>query len=331
MNLAYAYAPNHAAMERKAFKSYLSQRSTSLKIQKKQTSSECGGGTSTSLKVRGLKKSNVSSLKFEIKKNKRIGINDIYSDGSYCAFVALDTCGNDSDVTKLQGAVSDAKTLQKHLVSERKFQVIGELFNQEATSSNFRKLMGRVKLVLADKPNSRFIMFLACHTIYDHACDEAWISLYGFNKSRLEETSIEIRELKSYCARNISKHQLLLLDSCHTGMLFMRTRGRFSNGNHLAESPCALAIAATSANGEALETAKGGLFTSKIIEALNSVTRGSNFFTAHELFSTIQQHVTEQALDNFNFTQTPSMGSLFLLHRNGRKCEGSMLFSRELP
>ena len=169
---------------------------------------------------------------------------------------------------------------------------------------------------------------------------------------------MELRELRVMTTRNDVKHQLLLLDSCHTGMLFMRTRGgtrKLSNYETiLAESPVALGISATSANEEAMEYGEGGLFTSKVLVSLNDNKRSLNqikesnplekedqkttniikeleqqeLMTAHELYTKISRTVSNDAFLLFNHEQTPQMGSLFSKHKNGKRCEGSMLFKK---
>ena len=100
-------------------------------------------------------------------------LRDIYPDGSYCAFIALDTCGNKT--LKNLNAVKDAKRLKHHLCLERKFTSLGELYNSKATNQNIRKLFGHIKTMLKNKANARFILFLACHTILLREPDnEAW-------------------------------------------------------------------------------------------------------------------------------------------------------------
>ena len=100
-------------------------------------------------------------------------LRDIYPDGSYCAFIALDTCGNKT--LKNLNAVKDAKRLKQHLCLERKFTSLGELYNSKATNQNIRKLFGHIKTMLKNKANARFILFLACHTILLREPDnEAW-------------------------------------------------------------------------------------------------------------------------------------------------------------
>ena len=106
-------------------------------------------------------------------------LRDIYPDGSYCAFIALDTCGNKT--LKNLNAVKDAKRLKQHLCLERKFTSLGELYNSKATNQNIRKLFGHIKTMLKNKANARFILFLACHTILLREPDnEAWSK---FNRS----------------------------------------------------------------------------------------------------------------------------------------------------
>ena len=175
-------------------------------------------------------------------------IQDIYPDGSYCAFLALDTCG-DTNTQPLTGAVKDAIRLKQHLCKDRNFECIGNLFNHQATNQNIRKLFSTIKSTLQNKPNARFVLFVACHTVIQE--NEAWLCTYNFNKAMLEETALEITELRTFSTRNNCKHQLLLLDSCHTGMLFMRTRGGASSFSQtslsnyertLASSPSCLGI-----------------------------------------------------------------------------------------
>ena len=148
-----------------------SQKQSIKQITKTEQSQSTSTSTSTSFK---LTRGAAPSKKSTATSNPPMkNLRDIYPDGSYCAFIALDTCGNKT--LKNLNAVKDAKRLKQHLCLERKFTSLGELYNSKATNQNIRKLFGHIKTMLKNKANARFILFLACHTILLREPDnEAW-------------------------------------------------------------------------------------------------------------------------------------------------------------
>jgi len=153
--------------------------------------------TRGSTQVRGSTRSLSSRKDTSILSCQSSELKSIYSDGSYFAAIALDRCGSCTDLPNLSSAKSDAVKLRTHLVNCRNFVVIGEKYNEDATSQGVRELFACIKKTLKDKPNSRLILFMAMHTVHVHDDDESWLALFGFNDECLEVTGMEIRKVSS--------------------------------------------------------------------------------------------------------------------------------------
>lgn len=293
------------------------------------------GATKFTACTRGAKS---SSSSFPIG-NSSSDVASIYPDGSFCCFVALDHCGDEKEHSfgHLKSAVNDALKLKEHLVEDRDFSCIDELYNEQATAQNIRKLFSQVKSTLKGKPKSRFIFFLACHTLQVQEEQEAWLGLFGFDAASLEATSLEVRELRTFAYRVDSIHQLFLLDSCHSGTLLHRVRSvrlaaASSFETSMACSPAVLGMAASSSNQQAAENQAGGLFTTNFLKALKlkdenkKEKKNAEWKTAHEIFADLARGVSRDAYELYGHTQTPAFGVLFSETKLGVKCEGSVLF-----
>ena len=149
-------------------------------------------------------------------------VASVYPDGSFCCFIANDLPIAGSSFGALTGAVKDALRLKKHLVDRRQFKCVGELFNENATAQNVRQLFSSVKSLLKSKPRSRFVLFLACHTLHVPEEQEAWLGLFGFDPSNLEATSLEVRCLKTFAKLNRVLMSFIILRS--KGIVFPLTR-----------------------------------------------------------------------------------------------------------
>ena len=262
-------------------------------------------------------------------------VASVYPDGSFCCFIANDLPIAGSSFGALTGAVKDALRLKKHLVDRRQFKCVGELFNENATAQNVRQLFSSVKSLLKSKPRSRFVLFLACHTLHVPEEQEAWLGLFGFDPSNLEATSLEVRCLKTFAKRLDSLHQLYLIDSCHSGTLLHRVRGSFEKS--MASSPAILGMAASSSNQQAAENQTGGMFTSHLLKALklhvevelklaDGGEKEKKWMTTHEIFAKVARGVSSECFEKFGHKQTPAFGVLFSETKLGVKCEGSVLF-----
>ena len=78
-----------------------------------------------------------------------------------------------------------------------KFEVIGELYDSNATSINFLNLLDNVKNKLNNKKLSRFIFFLASHGHLDDD-ERGWICTHGCNLQKLNSTCIKMSMLKDF-------------------------------------------------------------------------------------------------------------------------------------
>ena len=271
----------------------------------------------------------------------QFGAEEAYPDGSFAVIVAIDkygdiatTSGSEAERARvaqhglpdLRFAVADA-ALTKKVLKLHGFQIIQELYNEEATVTGVLDLIDFVVEFLRDKPKSRFVFSLASHGLLDDDEEEGWICCHGTNTKKLSRTCIEMTKLKKLAKRITSEHQLYLLDCCHAGGLFVGSRGApTAYQKALMMSPAIYGMTAVNENQEALEAHGHGIFTRSIANALlgHGFTNGKEMLTAGDLFSYVSQQVFETASD-LGRVQTPKFEPLLSMHKKN-SCDGQFLF-----
>jgi hypothetical protein len=271
-----------------------------------------------STNARGLMKAKVNSNTFN---DKKIHLNqkECYKDGSYCVIIALNDYEsanvpiNNGGMPNLLCARNDGSLIKDLLINQHQFEVIGELYDSNATSINFLNLLDNVKNKLNNKKLSRFIFFLASHGHLDDD-ERGWICTHGCNLQKLNSTCIKMSMLKDFAESIDCQHQLYLLDCCHAGSLLVTSRGHPSTSQYvkaMLESPAIHGLTAVTKNQEALEEGGHGMFTRSFVEGLNGgvgvFARGErNFVTTTELFSYVRLNIF------FFFGTNPNMGIILL-------------------
>eukprot|EP00505_MAST-04D_sp_SCG-Rhode-Island_P000583 Stramenopile-MAST_4_protein_583 len=268
------------------------------------------------------------------KKKQEWNSTDVYPDGSYAVIIAIDKYENagipvnDGGFENLNCTVKDAKLMREALAA-RGFTILGELLNEQATMPRVKKLMSTTKKALKGKMRSRFVFFLASHGYLEEG--EAWMCCYGADRGALEETCIDLNELKKMSKRLDSSHQLFVLDCCHAGGLFAGTRGAPTKYEQaMMRSPAIYGMTAVTEDQEALESevTGHGFFTQSVVHGLNGKApefdRGEPYITATQLFSYAQKRVFQEAEEKERI-QTPKFEPLVQMHKD-KSCDGQFLF-----
>ena len=95
--------------------------------------------------------------------------NDIYSDGSYAVIIAINDYLSSNiketnhGMSNLNCARADGKLIKTVLSERHGFEILGELYDNRATSIQFLDLLDDVKNKLKGKTKARFVFFLASH------------------------------------------------------------------------------------------------------------------------------------------------------------------------
>ena len=131
--------------------------------------------------------------------------------------VAIGVSDYDADELKLQYAAKDAKDIAKafeNYAHGSKHVLV--LTDKEVKD---RSVLDRVKVFLADaKVNDRVVLYVAGHGMLDDELNY-YYAPSGFDSERIVETGIPMGELTA-CLQGVhAHHRLLLLDTCHSGLL----------------------------------------------------------------------------------------------------------------
>merc|ERR1712166_781095 len=232
--------------------------------------------------------------------------NDIYSDGSYAVIIAINDYLSSNiketnhGMSNLNCARADGKLIKTVLSERHGFEILGELYDNRATSIQFLDLLDDVKNKLKGKTKARFVFFLASHGHLDED-SRGWICCHGTRLNKLNSTCIKMSVLKDFAESIDCQHQLYLLDCCHAGSLLVSTRGQPSDYElAMLNSPSIHGLTAVTKNQQALEENGHGMFTRSFAEGLNGnvgvFSRDErNYVTTTELFSYIQRRVLELA------------------------------------
>jgi hypothetical protein len=285
-------------------------------------------------------------------------MSELYSDGSYAVIIAIndyESAGipvNDGGMRNLSSAVDDAKAIEERLLA-RGFNKVYKLYNSDATKDGIDDLLGEVEDDLDGKTNARLVFFLASHGLVIKG--DAYICCYGTKQKRYRNTCLKMQSLKDFAKNVDAKHQLYLLDCCHSGGLFVGTRGQPTKYQlKLMGSPAVYGITSVSASQEALEANGHGLFTKAILSALDgqapqfSREQPSEYITANELYSFVSKYVFETSTEIYDSNdwrnksclcgktygeckecrQTPKFQPLLQSHKE-KSCDGQFLFFRK--
>ncbi|MCA9009426.1 MAG: caspase family protein [Planctomycetaceae bacterium] len=231
--------------------------------------------------------------------------------------INYDTLGPDAqiEVPRLKTAENDAQAVRDVLVGHYGFQSqdVHLLLGKDATLQGIRAQFGTEFLGDSSKVKSddAVFIFYAGHGERQqrHSQQDAFVGmLYPSDLHVIDGKGVDpvsclriddvLRMLQDYCA---ARHQLLVLDSCHSGEVFNFKSSRSAGVNrgfraNLFEAPVLQAIAAAQATQVAADADISGEhspFTRVFLDAMAHGPTGDNqsLFTASELFAFIPSRI----------------------------------------
>ena len=259
----------------------------------------------------------------------------LYADGSYAVIIAIndyESSGVDPEeggMKNLACARQDGELMSETLKAKG-FEVLAELYDQDAQEKSIRKVLSKVKKKLRGKPKARFVFFLACHGVLGEDEEEGWICCHGCDTEELEDTCISMKSIRDFSKRLNCSHQLYLFDCCHAGSFLEGTRSAPTKYElRMVSKPAIYGMTAVTRDQEAIETNGHGIFTKLVVDGLNGrVETGDRLYmTATELFSYVQRGVVEEA-ERRSRVQVPKFQPLWQMHQK-QSCDGQVLFFKE--
>lgn len=236
--------------------------------------------------------------------------DDVYSDGMYSAYIAIDKY-EDPSIPNLESCVNDGKLLEKCLY-ELGYQTIKGLSNEKATKQNIEKMFDEIYLFLKTKKNSSFVLYIAGHGCKQNGFDKFLCSDYSEDK--IISSTIDYDILSNYTKKFNTKHQLLLTDACFSGSLVKESlRGEpwkddfiHSRGMHV--------ISSVQNSGKAIENNKNGIFTKSFINTLNELLDVSSYIKLSDICINLEKNVDKELSSNkieLNQNYIPNFGRQF--------------------
>jgi len=216
------------------------------------------------------------------------------------------------------------------------FTVVCELFDEEVTKDAIERELSRLVSKYAmrnGKKIGRLYIMFAGHGVPDPDTPDgsSLFCCHDYDPERPYETAYPLTEIKNKLKRIAIKHQVVHLDSCHAGGIFLDTRARDAPfvAARMAQQPSVSAITAVTADEEAIETNGHGLFTKTLCETLDNGhifdTLDKHFATMSEVFDMVRARVTNEAHERGGRSMTPMKRDVLGQH-GGEQCTGEMLF-----
>ena len=225
-----------------------------------------------------------------IKVLDKIVKDDIYSDGMYAAYIAIDEY-EDSSIENLESCVNDGKLLEKCLQTVG-YKTIDGLSNKKATKQNIEKLFDNIYSFLKTKKNSSFVLYIAGHGCKKEGFDKFLCSDYSEDK--IISSTIDYDILSNYTKKLNAKHQLLLVDACFSGSL-VKEGLRESNWNDdYIHSRGMHTISSVQNSGKAIENKENGIFTKSFVKTLNNLLTESNYVKISDICKDLEKNIDKE-------------------------------------
>jgi len=212
----------------------------------------------------------------------------------------------------LEGAVSDGHRIAR-LLRGLGFETIVELYDGAASREQIlRELAGG--LLAGTDADSLVLVFFAGHGQTEDLRDDqrrGYIVPADGDPENPVATAISMETLRSVSSRLDAKHVLFVMDSCYSGLGFVRgiRVGNDTDYPSRARSERAIQMITAGTQGQrALEVNGVGLFTDVFAEALRGAgdLDGDGFLTASEIGEFVKTNVSARSEKR----QTPQFGTL---------------------
>jgi hypothetical protein len=203
---------------------------------------------------------------------------------------------------------------------------IDQAVTREAIDKELMKLISKYKA----SQIGRLYICMAGHGLPDDTTGSSFFCCSNYNKENEYGTSYPLKELKSKLERIGLKHQVVHLDCCHAGGIFLESRARPVDyrAASMATKPVVTAITAVTADETALETQGHGIFSKHLCEQVQEQyifdRWDRDYVTMSELFSATQELVTNQARESHH-DMTPMHKDILSKHWK-EQCSGEMIF-----
>lgn len=237
---------------------------------------------------------------------------------THAVLIAIDDYPFENNVSDLNYPINDAEGLKEVLENDYKFDTIVTLYNKEATKRNIEDTLFSL--------NSRFdyndalLIFFAGHGYTGTIKGEkiGYLIPYdgSFDDSKMHN-NLNMISLRDYISKVLKpKHIFFIFDSCYSGTLFEKKRGRSEKVmrsleylKKITEEPVIMGFTAGSDNEEVIDGGLFGhsIFTGRIIEKLKET---NDYITAKELITSVSEKVYTDA-KNRKHEQTPQGGVLY--------------------
>ncbi len=216
--------------------------------------------------------------------------DDVYSDGMYSAYIAIDEY-EDTSITNLESCVNDGKLLEKCL-QDLGYNTIAGLSNKKATKQNIEKMFDEIFSFLKTKKNSSFVLYIAGHGCKHNGFDKFLCSDYSEDK--IISSTIDYDFLNNYTKKFNTKHQLLLVDACFSGSLVKEELRESSWNDEYIHSRSMDVISSVQNSGKAIENKQNGIFTKSFINILNELLNESNYIKFSDICKNLEKNVDKE-------------------------------------
>ena len=200
-------------------------------------------------------------------------------------------------LANLDFAVKDAE-LFRDTIKAAGFEIFSYKVNGECTSESMRNVLDDVISHFEETSTiAQFIFYYAGHGVKDKN-SKGWFALNKYN-NKDRKTKFKMAELKSKASEIGAIQQLYVLDCCHAGELFGKTRGvKLTFGLELASKPCVFGITAVTGDQEAEEGDGHGLFTKTLCYGIGKKQAAMGdkpYATSNDLLEFVQIRVHEKS------------------------------------
>jgi len=251
-----------------------------------------------------------------VSRDSHTGIEDeiqLY-ENTYALIIGIDNYSNLDFNWQLQYAVQDAKGVTKSMRDNFEFNDIIELYNEQATKSNFQQAISNFRKT--GKEDGIFIFFAGHgHTESTPDGDLGYIIPHDGSMNEIEMyKNISMNELKDFLKPISAKHVFVVVDACYSGTL-LTTRGVQEKPEpdlgYLREITRGRVRQVLTAGGKGQQVLDGGpgghsVFTGYFLQFLENA---SNYITASQLGYKLPEEVFKAARDR-NHNQSPVFGNL---------------------
>lgn len=213
----------------------------------------------------------------------------------------------------LEGAVADGRYVAAAM-RQHGFDEVIEIYDGDATRERILDLLG-VELQRKSGKEDLALVFFAGHgetETLPSGEKRGYIIPVDGDSQRVFSTAISMEVLRDLTNRLIAKHVYYVMDSCYSGLGFIRGRGSIRQAagyiDKITSQRAVQMITAGQAGEKAFERGGRGLFTTYWLKAIDGDADfdGDGYVTASEIGAYVPAHVTAASYNR----QTPQHGTI---------------------